>query len=189
MFFIFICFVRCYINWEDIHRQAATPNDVTRGIKAYDRRNMEDNVNFYNFKKNEWMDQKPSLYDKTVAMTQLINAALSGDTEARYDYFKKLDATMDDIRLAIDQNEKVTSPDNYSGRPINLIDWITNDYLEEEEHDAELSQEVEDQFAADQQEAHYEITNKENRFLDERRHTRNKQNEYIQQLRQTFNVE
>lgn len=187
--FLYLLLFYCSLKPEDIEREAATPDIVSRPNKAHDRRNMEDNTNFFNSQKNQKLDQKPSEYERGMAITQLINAALTGHTEERMDNLKGIDEKTSEARDAIKKNEEITNPDDIQGKPINLVEWLSNENSEEKELDQELSQEVEIQMNNNELKEEHEVKNKENRFMNARRSKRESQNGFIQSLRKRFNID
>lgn len=186
---IFFCIIHCSLKQEDIYREAARPNFISRPHKAHDRRNPEDNMNFYNFQKNESLDQKPSEYDRYMAITQLINAALMNENEDRMDNLKEIDDVQNEIREMEKENQQVTNPCDLEQQPLNLVYWLSHDDSEEKELDQELSQEVEQNMTRDTRAEQHQLSNKEKRYLDQRHNERNTGNKTLQTLRTKYNVE
>ncbi|KRH94597.1 hypothetical protein M153_199000211 [Pseudoloma neurophilia] len=181
--------IKCSMKPLDYVREAAHPNISPRPTKLNDNRHPESNVNFYNLNQNEKFDQKPSNYDRYMAITQLINAALSDHAEIRMDKLKMMNEDMEDLREAIKENEIVSNPNDLTQKPLNVVNWLANDNSEEKELDQELSEEVEEKLLKSEQAAVHEAKNKEGRYMAERRNTRNADNRSIQEARSLLDVD
>lgn len=174
---------------EDLDRQDSNPNQTSRNMKSYDLRNMEDNMNFYNLKKSPKFEQKPSNYDHYMAITQLIDAALSSHTEERIDEMKYIDSFTQQVRDLEEDNQICTNPGDTMGKTLNLVDWLSYDSPEEVEMDAELTDAVNKNRAKLQAANDYTEMKLGNNHLWERRITRDRQNGFINKLRKIVNLD
>lgn len=164
-------------------------NTPSRFLKSYDRRNQEDNTNFYNFDKNEKYDNKPSFYDKQKRIAMMINSALSSNSEKNFRKFKLLDQKMQAVRDEIEENDNSIYKNPDERVHLDLISWLFNENDEEKMLDKDLENEVRNDLNFEKEKQEKVEGMRDKRFIECRKNDHMRMDKMLQHLRQKYNVE
>ncbi|ELQ76617.1 hypothetical protein THOM_0333 [Trachipleistophora hominis] len=191
MFLLFVSFSYCYYSNDVLgsYKTDKPPfNPVDRHSWSYDRRNHEDNINFRNAKEIVRENPEPSYFDQQVQITNLFDAALSGYS-SRFNKFRRINNRMNNIRLAIKQNECVVN-DKYVGEePLNVVSWLYEDNEEEKKMDKDLQREVENNVMHAKEKRDRLMIMAEEHLKNRRLEDREHKNRFLQWARHEYNVE
>lgn len=191
MFYLFFTFLYSFKTKKTKHldyTDKSGPGTPSRYSKAYDRRNHEDNANFYNNKKEANIDQKPSTYEQQNRITTAMNSALSV-SEEKYNQFKYVEEKMSDIKNSIDYNDSLMNEKGPDPKEINVVEWLANENKEEKKMNMELEREVENNVMSGIEKEDRIKNLREENFINDRIEDREKKNRSLQWARHEYNVE